>query len=77
VPLCICPPGFDLSRFIIFDPSTGEWVSGVGCTKSQPSLSQPLCDDPEPENEGPGGSEPSMGYGLTDAEIKIVEASTA
>src|ERR1017187_1742727 len=28
VPLCIYPPGFDLSGFIVLDPSTGDWVSG-------------------------------------------------
>src|ERR1039457_1347373 len=32
VPLCIYPPGFDLSGFIILDPSTGDWVSGSGYT---------------------------------------------
>ncbi len=30
VPLAIYPPGFDLSGFIIFDPATGQWVSGNG-----------------------------------------------
>jgi hypothetical protein len=30
VPLAIYPQGFDLSGFIIFDPATGQWVSGNG-----------------------------------------------
>ena len=50
VPLCIYPPGFDLSGFIIFDPSTGQWVSGSGYTISQPSLHRRQPDDPQPQD---------------------------
>jgi hypothetical protein len=32
VPLAIFPPGFDLSGFVIFDPATGERISGNGRT---------------------------------------------
>lgn len=59
VPLCIYPPGFDLSRFSILDPATGDWVSGAGYTTSQLSLSrlrpagpQPLDNDPAPPDPG-------------------------
>jgi hypothetical protein len=31
-PLAIYPPGFDLSGFTIFDPATGESISGNGYT---------------------------------------------
>jgi len=41
VPLSLYPPGFDLSGLIIFDPSTGEWLSGSGYIIS------PLPSDPE------------------------------
>jgi hypothetical protein len=58
VPLCIYPPGFDLSGFIILDPSTGEWVSGAGYTLSRASLNQPQPDDPQPQDDGPGGDPP-------------------
>ena len=37
VPLAIYPPGFDLSGFTIFDPVTGESVSG-NCYSVSPSL---------------------------------------
>lgn len=50
VPLCIYPPGFDLSRFLILDPSSGEWVSGAGYTRSQPSLNGLQLNGPQPED---------------------------
>lgn len=34
VPLALYPPGFDLTGFNIFDPATGEWMSGNGETVS-------------------------------------------
>ena len=51
VPLCIYPPGFDLSRFIILDPSTGDWVSGSQYAISQPSLKRPQPNDPDPQDD--------------------------
>jgi hypothetical protein len=51
VPLCIYPPGFDLSGFIILDPSTGDWVSGSGYTISQPSRNRPQPNDPQPQDD--------------------------
>jgi hypothetical protein len=50
VPLCIYPPGFDLSGFLILDPSTGEWASGSGYTVSQPALNRPQPNDPQPQD---------------------------
>lgn len=37
VPLAIYPIGFDLSGLVIFDPATGEWISGKGYTISSSS----------------------------------------
>ena len=51
VPLCIYPPGSDLSGLIILDPSTGQWVSGSGYTISKPSLKRPQPDDPQPQDD--------------------------
>ena len=51
VPLCIYPPGFDLSGFIILDPSTGDWVSGSGYTTSQPFLNRLQPNDPQPQDD--------------------------
>jgi hypothetical protein len=63
VPLCIYPPGFDLSGFVILDPSTGQWVSGSGYTISQPSLNRRQPDDPQPQDDpGNGGSPPDPGF---------------
>lgn len=53
LPLCIYPPGFDLSGFIVLDPSTGEWVNGSGYTISQPSLNRPQPNDPQPQDDPP------------------------
>lgn len=30
VPLSLYPPGFDLSNYLIWDPSIDEWISGLG-----------------------------------------------
>jgi hypothetical protein len=40
VPLMLYPPGFDLSGFDIFDPVTGDWVSGAGLF-GQPGIQCP------------------------------------
>ncbi|MEI7937655.1 MAG: hypothetical protein WCK27_13280 [Verrucomicrobiota bacterium] len=64
VPLCIYPPGIDLSPFIIFDPSTGDWVSGSGYTISQPSLNRLRPDGPQPNDPDPqdGPPPPDPGF---------------
>jgi len=56
VPLSLYPPGFDLSGFIIFDPSTAEWVSGSGYSISPAPLTGAQFDDPQPLGGGSGGS---------------------
>jgi hypothetical protein len=53
VPAAIYPPGFDFSNFNIFDPVSGESVSGIGYTtpllQQRASLAQ---DDPQPLDSG-------------------------
>jgi hypothetical protein len=62
VPLIIYPPGFNLSGFLIFDPSTGEWVSGKGYkVKSQGT------DGASPDVPDPGGDGGGDGGGATNA----------
>jgi hypothetical protein len=51
VPLCIYPPGFDLSGLRILDPSIGEWVSGSGYTISSSFPNRPQSNDPQPEDD--------------------------
>jgi hypothetical protein len=55
VPAAIYPPGFDFSNFNIFDPVSGESVSGIGYTtpllQQRASLAQ---DDPQPLDGGSG-----------------------
>ena len=64
VPLCIYPPGIDLSPFIIFDPSTGEWMSGSGYTVSRSSTRGLQSDGPQPDGPQPDDPQPvpSMGF---------------
>ena len=40
VPLAIYPLGSDLSGFLIFDPSTGQWMSGNGYTVNSTDSTQ-------------------------------------
>lgn len=61
VPLAIYPPGFNLSGFIIFDPTTGEWINGSGYSVKQASLNttqtsgmQPLDDSGTDSTSDPG-----------------------
>jgi len=64
VPLCLYPPGFDLTGFLILDPSTGGWASGAGYTITEPSSDQLEWDGPQPEDDDPGGdgSPPDPGF---------------
>lgn len=48
VPLALYPAGFDLSGFTIFDPITGESVSGNGYTISPPSRKNMQPDNIQP-----------------------------
>jgi hypothetical protein len=56
VPLAIYPPGFDLSGFLIYDPLTGESVSGAGYSASTLALNSPQFDDPQPLDGGASGN---------------------
>jgi hypothetical protein len=62
VPVVLYPPGFDFSNFNIFDPLTGESVSGVGYTA--PLLHQSALlsrDDAQPLDSG-SGDPPQTGF---------------
>jgi hypothetical protein len=54
VPLALYPPGFDLSNFIILDPSTGEWASGAGMTRQLSMFSTANDGPPTPLDGGSG-----------------------
>jgi hypothetical protein len=57
-PLILYPPGFNLSGFVIFDPATGQWVSGNGYvispTASTPSGGLQPMDDPSDDPPSAG-----------------------
>jgi hypothetical protein len=58
-PLAIYPPGFNLTGFIIFDPATGEWISGNGyvvspTSSTQAGGAQPLDDSGTNSTSDPG-----------------------
>jgi hypothetical protein len=69
VPVSLYPPGFDLSGFTVFDPISGESVSGADYANSlvQPSIlsldvPQPS-DGPQPNGGGSGNSPaPTTGF---------------
>ena len=80
IPLCIYPPGFDLSGYIIFDPATGEWVSGAGYVITQPSISGAVRNSPQPldDGSGSGGSPSDPGfYQVVMDGVKISASSLA
>ena len=58
VPLAIYPPGFDLYGFLIYDPSTGNWMSGNGY--SVPINTQ--ADDTQPLDDSGTNSSPDPGF---------------
>lgn len=65
VPLCIYPPGFDLTGFLILDPDTGEWASGDGYVVSLPALNrlQPNGPQPnDPQDDDPPPAPPDPGF---------------
>ncbi len=64
VPLALYPPGFDLSRFLIYDPAVGDWLSGATYIRPAPAplLSRPMPQDgPDPDDPDPSGP-PSSGF---------------
>jgi len=79
VPLMLYPPGINLSGFLIFDPTTGESVSGAGYTV-QPSSSigaQSLANE---SGGGPapipmGGSSGDSGSALTAPETGFYQVA--
>ena len=60
VPLMLYPPGFDLSGFVIFDPVTGDWVSGAGYSVI-PANSAPT-EDIQPMDDSGTNSAPTAGF---------------
>ena len=73
VPLALYPPGFDLSSFNIFDPLSGESVSGANyvmslvsqqTAQSLDSLDPNLDPSGDPQPNGGGGSltAPTTGF---------------
>ncbi len=52
VPMAILPPGFDLSGYLIYYPSTGEWMSGNGYTVPDNSASSTQTSDIQPMDSG-------------------------
>jgi hypothetical protein len=83
VPLALYPPGFDLTGFLIFDPTTGETVSGAGYSIQAMSSRNTRMNDlepmdgPVPEN-GDGGTlaEPETGfYRVVQDGVKIFDVS--
>jgi hypothetical protein len=69
-PVAIYPPGFDFSNFNIFDPLSGDTVSGVDYVRSAP-IQQTMAaqdillpsDDPQPLDGGSGNSsDPTTGF---------------
>jgi hypothetical protein len=62
LPLGLYPPGTDLSAFTIFDPASGESVSGAGYIVSQPSLNQAQLNDSETEEDDPEDPPPDPGF---------------
>ena len=63
VPLALYPPGFDLSGFLIYDPATGETLSGAGYTVT---ASSPLTARLSGDGSSPtpmGGPVPDGGSG--------------
>jgi hypothetical protein len=73
VPVSIYPQGFDFTDFLIFDPSSNEWISGSVYTLSRAlslALSGAQSDDPEPPGGGGGSggdgtdTTPDMGFYL-------------
>ncbi len=67
VPLALYPPGFDLTGFIIFDPTTGETLDGAGYSiqafsplSNGPMRGPTPMDGPSPD--GSGGQDPDTGF---------------
>ena len=62
VPLSIYPPGLDLSGLIIFDPATGEWVSGKGYSVRSFSGNGAQAGGAQPMDDSSGGTNYYTGF---------------
>ncbi len=62
VPLALYPPGFDLSGLTIFDPATGESVSGKGYVVSASSMDTPQAGGVQPMDAGSGSTNQYTGF---------------
>jgi hypothetical protein len=58
VPVTIFPPGFEFSNYVLYDPSTGEWISGQGITRGWPSAESNTLAGAGPVQLGPLGDNP-------------------
>ncbi len=62
VPLAIYPPGFDLYGFLIYNPSTGQWMSGNGYTVPINSVNNTQAGDIQPLDDSGTNSSPDPGF---------------
>jgi hypothetical protein len=62
VPLAIYPPGFDFSGFVIFDPATGESVSGNGYSVSPSPVKSVPDGGFEPMDDDSGNTNVNTGF---------------
>ncbi|MGH7951295.1 MAG: hypothetical protein ACREFE_05175 [Limisphaerales bacterium] len=63
-PLALFPPGFDLSGLTIFDPATGENMSGNGYSVSPSSMNETQTGGLEPMDDSGDGTNavPNTGF---------------
>ena len=87
VPMAIFPPGFPLDGFLVYYPSTGEWMSGNGYTVPQSTTSSTQSTAIQPMDSSGGGTNQYAGfyrvvqdgvqiYGLTNGMILSNEVIT-
>lgn len=62
-PLELYPPGFDLSAFLVYDPTSSEWLQGASFTRELITMDGPL-DPPEEGGgiDGTNGVPPETGF---------------
>ncbi|MGH7976818.1 MAG: hypothetical protein ACREC8_09155 [Limisphaerales bacterium] len=76
VPLAVYPLGFDLSGFVIFDPATGEWVSGNGYTV-KPANSTPAGDMQPMDDPGDSTNQYTGFYRVVQDGVRILDSTMA
>jgi hypothetical protein len=62
VPMAIYPPGFDLYGYLIYDPSTGNWMSGNGYSVPINSANSVQASDIHPLDDSGTNSTPDPGF---------------